>query len=374
MPFHSRGAVVNRGCALVGICLSVTACAGSDVTSPSVATANAVASSATSPVYSVVGAVTDQQSGRGIASAQVRVTDGADANKTAVSDNSGVYLLAGLPPGEVSLSVTAAGYAPSTRKVMVQADTHVNFAMQLALRTIAGTVTDATSHGVLPNVLVAVANGVSAGMSTRTDSAGTYTLAGVSADATRLQASANGYETAEYVVPGSDNVLVNIVLARLPPPPTPSPIADAGNVVITFAGGAGAMTTFVQSGFTISATSASWFFSSYGVPGPSAQFSTDAGITTQGEVMISAGGTRFQFKSVDLYSSTTRIPYTFAGFAGSATVFAVSGEQGNTFGNFVTVPNAQASASIDALLIRLTNPAAPCCSNPMGLDNIVIKR
>ena len=367
---------MNRGCALVCICVFVTACAGSDATSPSVAPTKSVASPATSPVYSVVGAVTDQKSGRGIASAQVRVTDGPNVNKTAVSDNSGVYLLGGLQPGEITLNVTAAGYASPTQKVTVQADTHVNFALQAAGRIVAGTVTDATSHGVLPNIVVAVANGASAGMSTRTDSAGTYTLAGVSADATRLEASAPGYATADYPVTGSENVLVNIVLARLPPPPPPtaSPIPDPGNVVITFAGGAGALTTFVQSGFTITATSASWFFSSYGVPGPSAQFSTGAGITTQGEVMIAAGGPRFQFKSVDVYSSTTRIPYTFTGFVGSATVFAVSGEQGNTFGDFVTVPNTQASASIDALLIRLTNPAAPCCSNPMGLDNIVIKR
>jgi hypothetical protein len=25
-------------------------------------------------------------------------------------------------------------------------------------------------------------------------------------------------------------------------------------------------------------------------------------------------------------------------------------------------------------VIRLTNPAAPCCSNPMGIDNIVLVR
>ncbi len=90
--------------------------------------------------------------------------------------------------------------------------------------------------------------------------------------------------------------------------------------------------------------------------------------------MIAAGGTRFQFTSVDVYSSTTPIPYAFTGFAGSTKVFAVSGQQGNTFGKFVTVSSGQTRASIDTLLIRLTNPAAPCCSNPMGLDNIVIKR
>jgi len=30
------------------------------------------------------------------------------------------------------------------------------------------------------------------------------------------------------------------------------------------------------------------------------------------------------------------------------------------------------TAIIDTLTITLTNPAAPCCENPMGLDNIVL--
>jgi hypothetical protein len=366
---------VKRGCAVVGICFFVAACAGTDGTSPSVSPTKSVTSSATSPVYSVVGAITDQQSGRGIALAQVRVTDGPDANKTAVSDSSGVYLLGGLQPGEISLNVTAAGYGSAAQNVTVQADTHLNVALQSARRIISGIVTDATSHGILPNILVVAANGASAGMSTHTDTAGMYTLAGVSADVTLLEASATGYATIDYAITGGNNVQVDIVMARVPPPPPiAAPISAPGNTVITFRGGAGALTTFAESGFTLTATSASWFFSNYGVPGPSAQFSTAAGITTEGEVMIAAGGTRFRFTSVDVYSSTTRIPYTFTGFVGSAVVFAVSGQQGNTFGNFVTVANAQAGASIDTLLIRLTNPAAPCCSNPMGLDNIVIRR
>jgi hypothetical protein len=97
-------------------------------------------------------------------------------------------------------------------------------------------------------------------------------------------------------------------------------------------------------------------------------------VTTDGEIRITAGGSRFQFKSVDVYSSTTPIPYTFTGMLGSATVFALSGRQGNTFGNFATVASGRPDASIDTLLIRLSNAAAPCCGNPMGVDNIVLTR
>jgi hypothetical protein len=39
------------------------------------------------------------------------------------------------------------------------------------------------------------------------------------------------------------------------------------------------------------------------------------------------------------------------------------------FISFMAAP----SAVIDTLMIRLTNAAAPCCNNPMGLDNVVLK-
>jgi hypothetical protein len=38
------------------------------------------------------------------------------------------------------------------------------------------------------------------------------------------------------------------------------------------------------------------------------------------------------------------------------------------------VASGQPGASIDTLLIKLTNATAPCCSNPMGVDNIVLAR
>jgi len=46
----------------------------------------------------------------------------------------------------------------------------------------------------------------------------------------------------------------------------------------------------------------------------------------------------------------------------------------NTFGNFATVVNPQAADVIDTLVRRLSNPAAICCANPMGVDNIVVTR
>ncbi len=88
--------------------------------------------------------------------------------------------------------------------------------------------------------------------------------------------------------------------------------------------------------------------------------------------MTAAAGT-FTFQSVDVYSSTTPIPYVITGFANSAPVLPIQGTQGNTFGNFATISNPNAGAQIDALVIRLVNPAAACCPNPTGLDNIVVQ-
>ena len=91
-----------------------------------------------------------------------------------------------------------------------------------------------------------------------------------------------------------------------------------------------------------------------------------------GEVIVTAGGAKFTFRSVDLYSSTTPIPYVITGIANSATVFVLQNTQGNTFGNFASIMNSQPAALIDALVIRLSNSSAPCCQNPMGLDNISV--
>jgi hypothetical protein len=55
-------------------------------------------------------------------------------------------------------------------------------------------------------------------------------------------------------------------------------------------------------------------------------------------------------------------------------VFTASNTQPNTFGAFATIANPHAAVSIDVLRIRLVNPVPPCCSNPMGLDNIRVVR
>jgi hypothetical protein len=134
-------------------------------------------------------------------------------------------------------------------------------------------------------------------------------------------------------------------------------------------------TSLTESGFTVTATSASWeALTTFGNPIPFIQFTRQAGqADTIGEVTVAAGGAPFTFESVDVYSSITPIPHEIVGIRNGAPVFTITGTVPNTFGGFATVSNPQPATPIDTLQIRLTNPAA-CCSNPVGLDNIVVTR
>lgn len=131
--------------------------------------------------------------------------------------------------------------------------------------------------------------------------------------------------------------------------------------------------TYAESGFTASAASGSWqALVGYGNPAPFIEFIRAADQSTiSASIQVTAGGTPFTFSAVDLYSSITTIPYQFEGFLNSVLVFTLSGTVPNTSGGFATV-NSNTTLVIDALLITLSNPATPCCSNPVGLDNIVV--
>jgi hypothetical protein len=160
--------------------------------------------------------------------------------------------------------------------------------------------------------------------------------------------------------------------------PTPTPTT----VTIAFAGLSGlpcsgfppvfpiascAVNSYTESGFTVSAMSGDWRVrTDYGNPAPFIEFVSSAGTTVTGAIQITAGGATFSFKSVDLYSSTTPIPYQITGLRNSTNLFALSATVPNTFGDFKTVTNPNSTAVIDTLSIVVTNAAAACCRNPIG--------
>jgi len=134
-------------------------------------------------------------------------------------------------------------------------------------------------------------------------------------------------------------------------------------------------TFHAESGFDVSVVSADWIaLTTYGNPQPFVEFYAPAGVTTTGELRITAGGAPFWFNSIDLYSSTTKIPYVIEGFLNSDEIYASADVIGNTFGAFARRSNPKADMAVQEIRIRLSNPSAPCCSNPMGVDNIVVSR
>ena len=135
------------------------------------------------------------------------------------------------------------------------------------------------------------------------------------------------------------------------------------------------LTTHHESGFSVSAVSGGWMsITTYGNPQPFIEFNGPAGVTMTGEVRVTADGAPFWLNSVDFYSSTTKIPYVIEGSLNSEQMFAVVDVIGNTFGAFARRPNPSADVPVQEIRIRLSNPSAPCCGNPMGLDNIVVSR
>ena len=85
-----------------------------------------------------------------------------------------------------------------------------------------GTVTDGTSHGLLPNITVQIASGTNAGKSAVTDGSGNYVFSGLAAGTFTLSAAATSYQTTTQQVTLSASTRVDLVLQRtITTTPTP---------------------------------------------------------------------------------------------------------------------------------------------------------
>ena len=105
-----------------------------------------------------------------------------------------------------------------------------------------------------------------------------------------------------------------------------------------------------------------------------ASFMARPGSPLRAKSALHPAGAPFWLNSVDFYSSTTQIPYVIEGFLSGEPAYTVVTVLPNTFGRFVRTENPSDHVAVDELVIRLSNPAAPCCGNPMGIDNIVLSR
>ncbi len=153
--------------------------------------------------------------------------------------------------------------------------------------------------------------------------------------------------------------------------------AKSGQVVIDFSNLTGAQGTAFTGdkhlGFVVVPHRGnSWLISQdYGDPAPFIYFNSSAEVSINSTVKVMHHGDAFTFASIALYSSITSIPYVFKGTLKGSKVFVQRGTQGNTFGNFAVVDSLYADSPIDKLEVTLTNPIG---DNPMGLDNITLKK
>ena len=101
--------------------------------------------------------------------------------------------------------------------------------------TLSGSVTDDTSHGILPNIRLQVVDGADAGKSTLTDGNGNYTIVGIAPGTFTVSASATSYQTTMKTVALDTDLHVDFVLPRTPspspPPPSPPPQAPCNYTI-----------------------------------------------------------------------------------------------------------------------------------------------
>ncbi len=173
----------------------------------------------TPTTFTVSGTVTDGSSP--LPGASVRITGGTGANigKNATTDAAGRYSITGVSPERIIMETTIAGYAIGTASPTVAANTTQDFALTRLTFTISGTVTDATSGGVLPNILIKITGGTSLnfGKSATTDGAGKYTITGVVAERIVLEASNAAYEVSAASPTVTGNTTVDFILVRQAP-------------------------------------------------------------------------------------------------------------------------------------------------------------
>ena len=80
--------------------------------------------------------------------------------------------------------------------------------------TLSGTITDGSSHGILPNIAVQIADGPNAGRATKTDGAGNYVLANLAPSVFSVTVSAIRYSTTTQAVTLAGDSRLDVVLPR----------------------------------------------------------------------------------------------------------------------------------------------------------------
>ncbi len=158
----------------------------------------------------IAGKVTDAATGASLAGATV-----TDGTRTATTDASGNYTIAGVPEGSYTVGASASGYISAHQTVAVVAGQTAAASFALATApaapAISGVVTDATNGAAIAGATVSDGT-----RSATTDATGAYAIANVPAGTYTVSASASGYTSVSQsvTVGTSSTASVNFALTR----------------------------------------------------------------------------------------------------------------------------------------------------------------
>jgi hypothetical protein len=274
----------------------------------------------------------------------------------------GAGTVSGLAPGESDITAT---YQNVTGRVHVTVVSAV-----IATYTVTGTATDGTSGGALPNIDIQASDSAGKTLSTKTGSAGTYTIGGLAGGTVSVTAAATSYESATQTVALSSDRRVDFVLRRV----TCALSVTPATFSFTAAGGQGLVTVVSQAaGCTWTASSGDSFLTitsgstgrdngsvSFSVasnpiplPGGPSGFARSGTLTIAGTtVTVSQDASRL---GAAAYDSTFKAPVCQdvgeSCWSGSLLGSAGPGETNQPNTIFSACPDGSALASIDMILV-----------------------
>jgi hypothetical protein len=172
----------------------------------------------------VFGFLRDQLGQGPIGGARVYVVDGVNANKGATTDGNGYFSIPGLTvPATFTLRAERQGFHPADKPLTVTGDRLVDVFIRRVPATITGTVSNVATGERIRNVRVFVVDGVNANKSATTDSAGFFSIPGLTAPSTfTLRAVKANYLPDDVGLTLEGDRRIDFFLQDLTPP-TPGP-------------------------------------------------------------------------------------------------------------------------------------------------------
>lgn len=133
--------------------------------------------------FTLSGTVTDAVSHAPIPNVLVKIISAAGSNfgKSAVTNGSGQYSIAGLSAGTMIVEAYIGGYQPADTLLTLTANATHDFALAHAHYTLSGIVTDAATGAPIQDALVKIVagSGSNFGKSAITDGSGHYAISGL---------------------------------------------------------------------------------------------------------------------------------------------------------------------------------------------------